>query len=214
MARIKGASTEDIRKQIRRVIADPGAELVAAYYREPHFAGDLFDNLGDNDTNAITNDDLLAVSLLDTAFGPAAVRELRSSTTAAKYLKDIDPDEPLWGDIDLDAGSASYDLWTLIRQARGAGRTRTSKLMARKRPHLFPILDSVVCHGLSLGTLDTWNTLRRALLDEGLRQDIDGLWASAAPRPSTLRLLDVATWMQDSRSRNVIKAQQSVRQSG
>jgi len=79
-----------------------------------------------------------------------------------------------------------------------------SDLLARKRPHLMPILDSVIIDALHLEGLDGWLALRAALTP-ALRRRIDELAQAAtdqgAARPSTLRLLDVATWMMHSQSR-------------
>ncbi len=79
-----------------------------------------------------------------------------------------------------------------------------SDLLARKRPQLMPILDSVIIDALHLEGLDGWLALRAALTP-ALRHRIDELAQAAtdqgAARPSTLRLLDVATWMMHSQSR-------------
>ena len=52
------------------------------------------------------------------------------------------------------------------------GETRTSKLMARKRPRLVPVYDSVVGHlmSLDLGSAGQWKRWHTALTDgTGLR---------------------------------------------
>jgi hypothetical protein len=164
----------------------------------------LFDELGQHVDDQFTTDDLLAASLLDVRFTPTAVRRLVVDGKANSLLAEIrnDPEVPLWN-ADLGRDSAAWLLWdVLTERGNGIGATRASKLLARKRPHLFPILDSVIVAALGLGTADRWSVLTDAL-DEGTRARIETL-RSAAPddsSPSTLRLLDVATWMRFSQSR-------------
>jgi hypothetical protein len=192
----------------------PG-ELVGAYY-DPNrpFAGELFDEYGNNPRNQFTADDIVAASLLDVRFGPRAVRRLLVDRTATKpdfpksadqLLAEIPDDEDLWeGKVDLSRQSPAWQLWMLLDDIPGIGGTRASKLMARKRPRLFPIVDSVIKQHLKLGNMNAWTALREVLSDGALRRHIDNL-APAANRhapPTTLRLLDVLTWMRYSNSRN------------
>src|ERR1700734_4014397 len=71
-------SDDAVRAAARRLEADlsaPGlGKAVAAYYTDPAFAGMTFSNLGRNPRDAITADDLLAVSLLDITWRPEVVR--------------------------------------------------------------------------------------------------------------------------------------------
>lgn len=204
-------SPQRSREMIDRIIAERGAELVAIYYRDVKFAGHLFDSLGENPTDRFTTDDMLAASLLDVRFGPPAVRALLCDDSINETLGQIDRDVPIWGDIDLGDKSPAQELWTQLTSIPGIGGTRASKLMARKRPNLFPILDSVVRERLGAGHIDAWTAIRRVLDDERLRARIDGLWtAPEADRPSTLRLLDVATWMRYSKSRNAHTARETL----
>jgi hypothetical protein len=80
--------------------------------------------------------------------------------------------------------------------------------MAQKRPRLIPIVDSVIRKALPLGD-DSWVSLRSALQDEQVRQTIEGICPPGGPAStvSTLRLLDAATWMRYSRSRNARRAE-------
>lgn len=208
-----------VRARIREVIASRGGELVAAYYRDPAFAGDLFDGFGLNDPDRFTADDIVAASLLDVRFGPAAVRALLGSSgtnpdlAGANEQLSLIPTDVSLGQI----GAAEYDailgedspawvLWNHLRTVAGMGPTRVSKLLARKRPALMPIIDSVVIDRLALPVGAQWATLNEALRDADLRREIDDLGDMAVfagqPRPTTLRLLDVATWMNHSESDN------------
>lgn len=193
---------EEIRRRIRGVAEDRGFELVRAYYApNGGFAGSLFDTFGNNPVGQFTSDDLVAASLLDVRFGPAAVQELLVKGRANELLQDIpgDADATLWN-TDLPRGSAAWRLWDVLVGIDEVGATRASKLMARKRPHLFPILDSVIKEGLGLGDRDQWKALAEAL-DEETRSTLDQLReAPSGHAPSTLRVLDVATWMRFSES--------------
>jgi hypothetical protein len=201
---------------IHQVINADAYQLVDAYYNpSPQsygeaqgilFAGRYFDELPDNEMEAFTVGDLAAASLLDVRFGPHAVLELLERGTCNCLLAKIPADVALWESTSehLNRESAAWRLWRQLVSIPGVSTTRASKLLARKRPLLMPILDSVVIDGLRLGGMDKWLALRAALTPP-LRGRIDQLAQAAtdhgASRPSTLRLLDVATWMTYSRSR-------------
>ena len=147
--------------------------------------------------------------MLDVRFGPTAVRELLGSVEIRAALAAVPDGIPIWEASEDDLGVAN-DLWSLVRAIDGVGRTRASKLLARKRPQLVPIVDSVIAGALHLGD-ETWRPLRAALSDTEIRQAIDDL------RPphvndgiSTLRLLDVSTWMANSRSKAAVSVQSAL----
>jgi hypothetical protein len=207
-------STDDVRQRIGDVVDDKGLELVKEYYRvENGFAGALFDELGEHDDRRFTSDDLLAASLLDVRFTPTAVRRLVVDGKADSLLAEItnDPEVALWN-TDLGRHSPAWHLWDVLTQSgNGIGPTRASKLLARKRPHLFPVLDAVIIEALALGTTDRWSVLAVAL-DEETRARVETLRPGASSRgsPSTLRLLDVATWMRFSRSRRATRVRREL----
>lgn len=201
---------------ILRILDGDALDLVGAYYRREAtdypsakrvlFAGRLFDELPGNRDSLFTVGDLAAASLLDVRFGPHAVLELLERPECNRLLSDIPSDVPLWEtrEAQLDGNSATGRLWDRLTGIPGVSTTRASKLLARKRPHLMPILDSVVVNALQLRGLNNWLTLRVALTPT-VRNRIDALAPAAtdqgAALPSTLRLLDVATWMTHSQSR-------------
>ena len=206
------ASADVIRSGIDTLIEEHGAELVAAYFRQPEFAGDLFDTLGVNEPHRLAFDDLLAASLLDVRFKPQAVRRLVRNPAIDSVLSRLDTDVALWNVSRGDQQHDMLELWHLLVDVPGIGGTRASKLMARKRPHLFPILDSVIRHRLQLGNVDAWSALRDVLDDDDLRARIDGLWTGdQSEQPSTLRLLDVLTWMRFSESGNARKVRKTLK---
>lgn len=180
------------------------ADLVAAYFTPSHgFAADTFDTLGNNDPYAVTVDDLLAVSLLDVRIPPVAVRGLLGADRGqvAKLLHRIDPDRDLWASGRADALEAAGALWTWVRGYREVGPVIAGKLLARKRPRLIPIVDSVVIDSLRADKFTYWESIAAALENPERRAQVEDLrpeWLT--PAVTTLRLLDVAMWMRGSRS--------------
>ena len=193
---------EEIRRRILDLVEEKGVELVAAYYEpEGGFAGSLFDDFGDNPADRFTADDFVAASLLDVRFGPASVRALLVDRGGDTLLAQIpnSVDVALWN-TDLGPDSAAWKLWSQLVAIDEVGPTRASKLLARKRPHLLPILDSVITESLGLGTTNRWAALSDAL-DLPTRTAIAGVGErSGSGDPSILRLLDVLTWMRFSES--------------
>jgi hypothetical protein len=178
-------------------------DLVSAYFDpESTFAGELFDSMGTNAAHAVTRDDLLAVTLLDVRFGPRAARlllEQRSEVITARLQK-IDPTIRLWQasdallDGDLDA------LLTLLKEVHGVGPVIAGKLLARKRPHLVPVVDAVVVRVLGPQPGGYWRAIRAALADDERRVRLTSLRPKVEGRLSILRMLDILLWMYGSES--------------
>lgn len=203
---------------------DDAAAILREYYgnrytmkgTEP-FTGAWFDHFDPSGTrastpNEITADDLLSLSLLSTPVrGSAAVQilgPLKERITAllsqipvneklSSHSKDVEPkDFPAWR------------LENLLREIDGIGLTYASKIIARKRPHLYPIMDSVVLN--EIGTKNRHlNPIRTAFQDQGL---LDRIHAAriAADLPesiSDLRIFDVITWMQGKKKGRVDPAE-------
>jgi hypothetical protein len=178
------------------------------------FAGVTFDDLADNPRDRFTTSDLVAVSLLDMRFTPRAVRALleEQSSDLSELLAQVRHDVDLWAASDYDLAAATA-LWRILRAGgalKGVGPTTTGKLLARKRPRLVPIVDSVVRNALALGD-DSWAELRAALQQRGLPDRIEALRPAGVTHPvSTLRLLDAAVWMHHSQSRSAKSARHTV----
>lgn len=201
---------DDLGARITEVVAAPADRLLAAFFDPARpFAASTFDDLPDNPRNAFAAGDLLAVSLLDVRFEPRAVRALlQPRSRLCEHLADIRDDLDLWDATDDDLRPA-YALWTEVKKLPGVGATKTSKLLARKRPRLIPVVDRVIMTALPLGD-DAWISLRSALQDEQVRANIDKIRPPGlAPTVSTLRLLDAATWMRYSKSRYAKKARKA-----
>jgi hypothetical protein len=199
--------------RLRADLAAPGlAELVTAYFDPAGpFAGRSFDQIGNNPANRITCDDLLAVSLLDIRWDPRAVRELLEGNTArvTSYLARIGTGTALWEATDGELRAAD-ELWPVLCGLPGVQDAVASKLLARKRPQMTPITDSVIV--TAVGTLGkTWPTLRRCFQDSEFRDSIEKLrLCPEADDVSLLRIFDVALWMRYSNSTEARKARKAV----
>jgi len=177
--------------------------------RDAPYTGASFQVLagrGDSDEcrDAITAGDIVAVSTLSVDVPAHASISLLGSDAGCvtSLLRDI----PVGLDLvdaeetDIAPTSAAGRLWTFLREDVRIGRTTTSKLMARKRPQLIPIYDSVVALELGLkGSKGHWAWMREVLLADGgaLNRRAVGLQDTpgAGPLVSPLRVFDVVVWM-------------------
>jgi Family of unknown function (DUF6308) len=105
-------------------------------------------------------------------------------------------DVTLWQvDPTSDSYGALSDLYVLVREVKGMGVARTSKLIACKRPHLVPIRDSVVDSLLNAGT-EWWSPWRDVVSSPELVSLVEDLSPPVVPAgTSILRRLDVMLWM-------------------
>lgn len=179
------------------------------------YSGRAFETYGVNDPYSITGDDLVAVTMLSieinrgTCSGltpdDALALEARSSEVDAllrsipidRTLEDLDRTEfDRW----LGPGSPGDRLYALIKSVTGGRRVARHKLIARKRPGLLPIRDSVLETTLRWQNESEWwrpwwtalgsdpevvDRLRR------LRTDVP-----QAQHLSLLRVADIAIWME------------------
>jgi hypothetical protein len=152
--------------------------------------------------NKVTSDDLVALSLLSVPVLAKSVRGLRErADKIGNLLALIDTDLDLANVTpeEIAPESPAWQLWQVVRQVPGFGPTRTSKLLARKRPRLIPIYDSVIrkTFGSSEGQ---WNNLNAALRehDGAFHQQLLSLREKAGlpGSISALRVLDVVAWME------------------
>jgi hypothetical protein len=187
-------------------------ELLRRYYGVP-FCGpdsyggasfDMWDSTGtrDADVNTFTADDLVAVSFLSVNVSPPAARALlrdRRDDFSA-LLVALGPDRDLADEAEPLADEwAGWALMEALRGLNGVGPTTASKLVARKRPRLRPIWDSVVT--AVTDTFDKqWEPMRIALRahDGALNHRLLRIRMSAGlpAEVSTLRVLDVIAWME------------------
>lgn len=181
--------------------------FLGSYFNSGRYTGALFDawdstGTREADADRFTADDLVAVTFLSVAAsGEAAELLLRSKADVfTTLLSGLDPEVDL-----VNEPSVLKDDWLgwqVMRELRtlpDVGPTTASKLLARKRPRLRPIWDTVVAD--VTGTHDTlWGPLHLALAadDGALHVRLDGLREKAALPASVtvLRVFDVICWME------------------
>lgn len=201
----------------------------------PRYAGSFFEQLGGGGDrpetrNNITADDLLALSLLDVPTRAAQAIQLLSPTAEQKNL-DLEPGSTtnstafelpynlgqindLLASIPTDVGLSSRkahvhletgnQLWTALRR-KNFGPARVSKLIARKRPRLFPIFDAIVAAQLGTDSLNFYENLHTVLQAEqkALAKHLKNIRADALSNSgnedigqlSTIRVFDIILWM-------------------
>lgn len=178
-----------------------GGAYTGAYFHELTHAG-----LSNPDRFDIS--DVASLSLLSVTLNGQMAHELtkksKENDKLARVLA-LEPDRDL-GELTVDQvkklnGSEGLDpAWNLIKKIHGVGRTRTSKLLARKRPRLIPIWDSVIARVLGLPkTSSYWIHFHTALTadDSSLDKRLSELAqrAGVGERYSRIRVLDILAWM-------------------
>lgn len=199
---------------------DDATVLVKEYYTQTYKRGEIqtgarFESwMGGGDApeavNTITADDLIAVAFLSVDVpAPAAIGILEThkdeiSTLLAQIPADIDLANLAAEDFasTMGQGSAAIQLWRLLRQSDderwGIGPTTASKIMARKRPRLIPIYDSVIGSVMEMKNSDKQWILWHELLTNGsgLSERLTEIQTQSgvAPDASALRIMDVVLW--------------------
>lgn len=179
------------------------------------YTGAQFERFAKTPENELTADDLIAVSCLSVHVPARAalallgerageIGSLLASIPADRALEEVPiaEHEALFG-----PGSAAESLWKLLRaygQRRwGVGPTTASKIMARKRPALIPIYDSVVGKSTGFtrpgGTWRAWHEAFAPATGHGETALVGRLRElrieAGLPHISLLRILDVVLWM-------------------
>ncbi|TNM52885.1 DUF6308 family protein [Brevibacterium sediminis] len=200
---------------IHRVSDDEGADYLRKYYlsAEEFYTGSEFERIGADSgfENRFTAADLYSVTTLAVEVpARAGIAILGGESSAFNGLLEHFPNVAIGSlsesefEEHLGLKSKAMGLWDLLRRNRpgdsrwGIGPTTTSKLMARKRPHLIPIEDSVVNWVIELGQGDSWRLWWDAFQAEGdyLEERATKLRAEIGrPELSTLRVFDVMLWM-------------------
>lgn len=175
-------------------------------YRSSHFTGahfDGWDSAGTRATsaNCFTADDFTALTFLSVNVTPEAALILleQRCDVFTNLLEKIGPDSDLVDEgSEIDQSWPAWQLETELRALPGIGRTIASKLIARKRPRLCPIWDSVVSK--ALGTTGAHvEPIRAALRSDDAQLHgrlISAREAVGLPdEVSALRVLDVVAWM-------------------
>lgn len=170
----------------------------------PSFTGRHFDTWPQPDLYRFTSEDIVAVTFLSVDVPANLVPDLVQDPTGrlSDLLRDC-PEDLTLAEVSPETivpEWAPWRLWGELYDRRGLGRTKTSKLLARKRPHLIPVWDTVVGDvvGPSLGF---WQWLQQALTEDGLQAHLKDLRADAGLPENlpVLRVFDVIAWMQGKR---------------
>ena len=176
-------------------------------YGGAHF--DQWDSLGTRDADAdrFTADDLVAVTFLSVNVSPPAARAILRDRAGelAGLLREVGEDKDLADEPEQHPDEwAGWRLMAALRTLPDVGPTIASKLVARKRPRLRPIWDSVVAE-LTGTQQSQWEPLRVALRadDLALHRRLLRLRAAAGlpEQVSVLRVLDVICWMEGKQKR-------------
>lgn len=200
------------------------AKLISKYfsknYTGSHF--EFFDGRGDKGKtkNKFTYADMFAPNFLGVKVPAELAFRLVEGDLAKKAseaLKQIPAKKPLHEfDTNPLNEEPSQTLWKIVLDGKG-GVVRTSKLLARKRPHLFPVLDSVLQDALGQGKSGRWDHYFTLFSDEKLLKELAELQKDAAELEpafsdianlSLLRVLDIALWMEH---RNAISTKDDVK---
>lgn len=174
----------------------------------------------------LTGDDFVAVSFLSVEVPPmAAIGLMRGEKKNVDRLLSLIPTNVRMSDLDekgyerhLGMDSPAQELWEVITRRNGVkwdiGSTTASKIMARKRPHLIPIVDRVIQDLVGFGHY--WHDWHKTLTDgTGLPERLDRIRRDSGIldlgyEPSLLRIMDIVLWQEGlaekARRRNIAAA--------
>ncbi len=174
------------------------------------FTGSRFEHLaggGDRPAVAdrITAEDLVAVQTLSVTVPPSVALDLlegplgdRLSDLLHAIPKDLDMAESEASD--LAPGSPAAWAWHVLVGRTGVGWVIAGKILARKRPRLLPVYDTVVRCALGRPHPSLWLALHAALRadDPAVHRQLLALRrAAGVPETvSALRVCDVVVWME------------------
>jgi len=170
------------------------------------FTGAHFEGLGTPEPERVTAEDMVAVACLSIHVpARAAMSVLEKQREKISAHLDGIPNGVALEEVPFDEhdkyfgdDSSAHSLWWLLRSHHGVGATTASKIMARKRPALIPIYDSVVGKATGFANADgTWRAWHHAFTtDTAFTSRLHFLRSAAGlERVSLLRILDVTLWM-------------------
>jgi hypothetical protein len=200
---------------------------------EGPFAGKTFTDLQPNDPYRISPADLLAVTLMDVTFPPRAVRWFLDPSHEAiqeGLLRGLpDPGHHLH-ELQIGDLAGGNDFWMMLvhrqpppgsgleraeldKAFHKIGGVRADKLLARKRPQVFPIYDRWFEE--LFGARDTefnyWQATMQVLGDVAVRNRLESLCLEAI---SPVRILDAMVWTWQSGSQNAEEARKGAGRPG
>lgn len=157
----------------------------------------------------LTHDRPLSISQIpfvdEVPIDAGAVSEALQRLPAGQDLSQV-------GGADIDDLMRSVDLlWREVRR-KNMGPTTVSKLIARKRPQLLPVIDSFIRYQLKhANRTDFYHSMWRVMTDErlGLAEHLRGIRQKALKESegdqrignlSELRVFDIVVWMEERES--------------
>lgn len=159
------------------------------------------EEIEDPDADRFTAEDILAVQTLSVRVRGWVSLDLveRRQKFFTDMLKRIPTDVDLWerDEHANQAVTAALELEEELRRYDQVGPTTAAKLIARKRPRLYPIYDSVVVEELGLSN-SLFHELRKELTENPALRELCMQLRREAGLPasiSVLRIFDVVTWM-------------------
>lgn len=166
------------------------------------FTEALFDRWGDEDPdpNRLLPADLMAVYMHGgTGFMLRSAADLLHGEAAefSLLLEEIGEDTHLWKASKKQVKRA-LKLEERLKKLPGVGPATAGKLIARKRPKLYPIADRVVSEALGARSGVIWPLREELKENKELVKQLKSL-RKAAGLPKTIspiRVLDVITWME------------------
>ena len=176
--------------------------------------GPAFDSYGENDPHRITSDDLIAITMLSiairesssSALRPSSIRMLKSHhSEIADKLTDIPADRELHSlsssefDRWLGPRSSGDSLYWLLRKDVSIPRVAVYKLLARKRPLLMPIRDTVVEKALKQTASAWWSPWWSSLATDAqlVQHLVDVREVCKCSHLSLLRIADIVIWLRN-----------------
>lgn len=200
--KIEGTSLETALAPEHRDVA---IKLLRGYFRT--FEGANFERFaGGGDRlevrDRFTSDDLVAITMLGVSLKPAAALEILEVRRESFYetLKKV-PSDVSFEAMEAGALGEEWPVRQLLSDLTAIpdiGTTRATKLMARKRPSLVPILDSVVNQLLRVENERYWKPLHAWLTEDDsanakhLRKLRDE--AGIGSDISVIRVFDILAW--------------------
>ncbi|MER5454633.1 DUF6308 family protein [Micromonospora sp. NPDC002389] len=197
----------DIMAVLDEECAVPNLRRYFANYPKP-FTGSQFETLGGGAAalhrDVVTAEDLIAVQLLEVRVPAAVALELlqgdlgqRISDELRKIPASVDLSDKRARTYVQDGGPADR-AWHLLVERPGVKETIAGKLLARKRPRLIPIYDSVLQCALR-GRPGFWLWLHEQLRADDLRliRRLRELRVAAdiPVHVSDIRVFDIVIWM-------------------
>lgn len=199
---------------LAETLVDKGlcVSLVNGYFKPldsgGRFEGQFFNPFDKELSSAaycFTPSDLLACSFLGAPIEARGVYEIlvRRREYYNEFLHEFDVDERFvdrppseWA---KKKGYPGRDLYRSLTEIPGIGPTRATKLMARKRPGLFPIVDTKVRAVTVRGTRPYWAPLSEWLSADNFswHKRLDSVLESSTVAGSitTIRAFDVIAWL-------------------